>query len=125
MCHLILMMPLLALPMFWFLPLDVAAPVYAVVVGVSIWLYWYVMQSMHRPVETGAEEIRHATGKVIEVGSRLVQVRVHSEIWSAESADKLRRNDLVEVIGIDGLRLKVRRAQQAASATRGRRAQHA
>ena len=36
MCHLILALPIVALPVLWLLPPGVAVPVYAVIVGISI-----------------------------------------------------------------------------------------
>jgi membrane protein implicated in regulation of membrane protease activity len=109
MCHLILMLPVLGLPVFWLLPLSQALPIYGVILALSILVYVYVMRALHHPVETGAEEILHSTGKVVEVGAKDVSVRVHSEMWRAVSAEKLKPGDLVEVVGIDGLQLRVRK----------------
>lgn len=109
MCHLILMLPVLGLPIFWLLPLSEALPIYGVILALSILVYVYVMRAMHHPVQTGAEEILHSTGKVIEVGAKDVSVRVHSEMWRAVSSEKLKPGDLVEVVGIDGLQLRVRK----------------
>lgn len=114
MCHLILLLPLIALPVFWLLPLDAALPIYGAVVALSLWTYWYVMQSMRRPIVAGREELLHATGRVLDARGASAQVRVHSEIWSAVSADRLKTNDVVEVLDIDGLKLRVRRLGPAA-----------
>lgn len=113
MCHLLLLLPLIALPAFWLLPLGAALLVYGSVVALSLWTYWYVMQSMRRPIVAGREELLHATGRVLDVRGKSAQVRVHSEIWSAVSADRLRPNDAIEVLGIDGLKLRVRRLDHA------------
>ena len=40
-------------------------------------------------------------------------MRVNSENWNAESSDELLLNDRVEVIGIKGLKLKVRAVQKS------------
>jgi inner membrane protein len=109
MCHLILLLPLIALPIFWFLPLGPALLIYGAVLLISAWTYWYVMQSMRRPIVAGKEELLHSTGRVLEAHGNSAQVRVHSEIWSAVSAERLRTDDIVEVVGIDGLTLQVRR----------------
>jgi membrane-bound serine protease (ClpP class) len=103
------MMPILGLPVFWLLPMPVAAPGYAVIVALSLWLYSYILRSMRRPVETGMEEILHSTGKVIETGHRLLKVQVHSEIWNARSSDQLHKGDAVKVAGMNGLTLRVQR----------------
>lgn len=109
MCHLILMLPVLGLPVFWLLPLSEALPAYGAILALSILVYVYVLRAMRHPVETGAEEILRSTGKVIEVGAKDIGVRVHSEMWRAVSAEKLQPGDVVEIIGIDGLRLRVRK----------------
>jgi membrane protein implicated in regulation of membrane protease activity len=109
MCHLILMLPVLGLPVFWLLPLLEALPVYGVILVLSILVYVYVVRAMRHPVETGAEEILHSTGKVVDAGTKNIRVRVHSEMWQAVSAEKLQPGDLVEIISIDGLRLRVRK----------------
>ena len=65
MCHLILLMPILALPLFWVLPIPVAVPGYTIVLVVSGWVYWLALRAMHRRVQTGREALLHETGSVI------------------------------------------------------------
>lgn len=113
MCHLLLLLPLIALPVFWMAPITVALSIYVPILAVSLWLYWFVMQAMRRPVVAGREELLQATGQVLEVRGRSLQVRVHSEIWSAVSPDRLKPEDVVEVTGADGLTLRVRRLDHA------------
>jgi membrane protein implicated in regulation of membrane protease activity len=115
MCHLILMMPVLALPVFWFMPFSVAGPVYAVVLIISAWLYYWIMRAMRRPVETGLEKILHSTGEVIDVQGESVRVRLQGESWEAESPDSLHPGDRVQVVSIHGLVLEVRRPEPLAS----------
>ncbi|MFQ5755903.1 MAG: NfeD family protein [Acidiferrobacterales bacterium] len=109
MCHIILALPILGLPVFWLWPVGVAAPVYAVIVMISIWTYAFVMRAMRRPVETGTEEMLHAKARVIEAKGSKARVRVHSETWNATSPDPLSKGDWVEVDEVDGLTLRVRR----------------
>lgn len=109
MCHLLLLMPILGIPVFWIWPLATAIPAYTVIVGLSAWLYYYVIKSMRRPVVSGQESMMHSTGEVVGKHGNLLHVRVQSEIWEAESTETLQTSDHVEVIGIRGLRLKVRR----------------
>jgi len=115
MCHLILLLPLIALPIFWLVPLTPALLIYGAVLLVSVWTYWYVMQSMRRPVVAGREELLHATGRVLDAHGKAARVRIHSEIWSALSEDRLRPDDAVEVLDIDGLKLRVRKVNYARS----------
>ncbi|MFH0817620.1 MAG: NfeD family protein [Candidatus Micrarchaeota archaeon] len=62
-------------------------------------------------VATGAESIVGAKGKVIEQveDGKFIQIRVHGEDWSAESEEKLKKGDKVEVIGTEGVHLKVKK----------------
>lgn len=116
MCHLILLMPVLAIPLFWFVPLSLAAPVYSGILVVSGWVYFLAIRAMNRPVETGIEALVHSTGEVVGKEGDLFCVRVQSEIWNAESTDKLRPGDRIEVIGVEGLMLKVRHLSETRSA---------
>jgi len=113
MCHIILLMPLLALPVFWLLPLGEAAPTYGVVAVLSAWLYYYVLRAMGRPVEIGREHLLGAVAEVVAVqGDGRFRVHVESEFWSAESREALRVGEQVEVTGVEGVVLKVRRPHQ-------------
>jgi len=111
MCHLLLLMPVIALPIFWVVPVEAASLIYATVLAVALWLYWFAWQAMRRPVETGKEELLHATARVLSVRGRSLQVRVHGEIWRAQSSDRIRPAEAVQVVGIDGLTLRVRRVK--------------
>jgi membrane-bound serine protease (ClpP class) len=113
------MLPVLGLPVFWLWPLSEAVPVYGVILALSILVYVYVIRAMRHPVETGAEQILHSIGKVIEAGAKDTRVRVHSEIWRAVSTEKLKPGDMVEIIGIDGLKLRVRKHADSLGAQNG------
>jgi membrane protein implicated in regulation of membrane protease activity len=108
MCHLPLLMPILGLAVYWFLPISVATIIYVIILILSAWLYYYVIKAMHRPVVSGMESMLHSDGKVVTKEGDVLQVRVHSELWDAESSDDLWPGDQIEVIGAKGLKLKVR-----------------
>lgn len=108
MCHLILLMPVLAIPLFWLMPVSTAVPVYSAILILSGWVYLLAIRAMRCSVKTGSEEILQSVGEVIEVENHTARVRVHSEIWKAESSDELHKGDLVKVISIKGLTLKVK-----------------
>jgi hypothetical protein len=50
MCHLILLLPFLALPVFWLLPLFPAVTLYAGVVVLSVLVYDYSIKGLHLQV---------------------------------------------------------------------------
>jgi membrane protein implicated in regulation of membrane protease activity len=63
----VMFLPVLALPLFWALPLVQAVPVYIVCLLLSGWMFWIMRDNMKRPVRTGIESL---IGKEAEVISR-------------------------------------------------------
>lgn len=111
MCHLILLLPVVALPVFWLLPTGAAVVLYAAVLAASIGVYWLVLQAMRAPVVTGVEALLNQTGTVRGVDGRKASVWVSSELWSADvEPGALKVGDAVEVVGTVGLLLRVRKA---------------
>jgi len=119
MCHIALLLPLLALPVIWIWPLSVSVPVYTVVVIIAALVYWYAVLAMRRPVETGAEGMIGQTGEVIEVHGTSVVVRIGSEIWNARSSASLCKGNNVAVIAVERLVLRVRRLDEPATGSPG------
>lgn len=125
MCHLILALPLLALPVFWLLPPGAAIPLYGATLALTVGLFVLAVTAMREPVCTGAEALLHAVGTVRAIESRLVRVWVGSELWSGEAAaEGVAVGDVVEVIGIEGLTLRVRKLAKADAASRQTVAAH-
>lgn len=70
------------------------------------------LRSQHVPARMGAESLVHRTGIARDWAGGSGQVQLGSELWSAESADpdeKIRKGDAVEVVKVEGLRLKVKK----------------
>lgn len=109
MCHLILLLPVLAIPLFWLFPMTISVPAYVAVLILSGGIYFLAIRAMRQPVQTGVEALMHSTGEVLGKEGSLFRVRVRSEVWSAESTDNLRPGNYVEVVAVDELILKVRR----------------
>jgi len=68
------------------------------------------------PMKIGAEAMMGAEATVVDAVPALGSgtVRINGELWAARSVDgAIAPGELVEVASIDGLKLKVRRAQQA------------
>lgn len=110
MCHLLLLLPIVALPVFWLLPPGVSVPVYAVATCISLLVYAGAIKAMRRPVVTGKEHMLGAKGEVVRTGSGHLTVSIDGELWSGASAGgRLDVGDEVSVVGMDGLRLRVLR----------------
>lgn len=110
MCHLILALPILALPVLWLLPPGVAVPVYAVTVGIAIAVYATAIKAWRMPVRNGIEVLLGATGKVARLDGRRAVLNVHGELWSADlEGEPIAVGDKVVVVGFEGFHLKVHR----------------
>ena len=111
MCHVILMMPVLALPLFWVLPPGQAVPVYSVIAVISGLIYWRISVSHGGRPQTGAESLIGTTAEVVsrrELGNQArYLVRSHGELWSATSSDSLKPGDTVAITALSGIRLVV------------------
>ena len=109
MCHLILLLPIITLPMLWLLPLSIGVPLYGLVLIVTFRAYAMVLRAMRRPVTAGPDALIHAIGEVRSVDRDGAHVWVQSEQWAATCSENvLVVGDMVEVIGRDGLTLRVR-----------------
>lgn len=118
MCHIALILPLLALPALWIWPLAVSGPIYAVIALVSGAIYWYAVLAMRRPVGTGTEGMIGATGRVVESRGHSLVVTIGGEIWNGRSSIALREGDHVNVIAVERLVLVVERADGKAFSAR-------
>jgi len=67
---------------------------------------------MQRPIVSGREELLGSVGDVMDVGRDRISVRIHGEVWTATSADRLRIGQRVRVTRLDGLVLGVSRLDQ-------------
>jgi len=112
-------MPVLALPIFWLLPLDLAIPIYIFLTLISGLFYRLIARSMGKQPETGSESLIGATAQVV---SKLKSgdlakylVRSQGELWSARSADILSAGETVSIAAVDGIRLVVNKNGKSAA----------
>jgi len=91
--------------------IRVAVPAIATFALLSMALFvgvvGYAVKTRRKPVGTGQEEMIGAVGEALEDFTGSGAVRVHSEIWTADSGGAVHRGQQVRVTAIDGLRLKV------------------
>lgn len=108
----LMLLPLLALPVFWFLPLSWAILIYVVCVLVSASMFWLMRRSKRRPAVTGAESLMQKEAEVVSkstAGKHLYMVRVGGELWTAKSRDSVQPGETVTIVAVDGNRLTVER----------------
>ncbi len=82
--------------------------------GFFLFIIGAAIKARERPVVSGQEELLHASGEVLDDFEGRGRIRIHGEIWLAESATPLRRGDRVKVLAVDGLVLKVQPLNQEA-----------
>ena len=109
--HLILLLPLIGLVVFWLLPPSSAIPVYLAILLASAGMYWAILRAIKKTPTTGVSGLKGATGKVV---SRLKPseesqylVEADGELWSANSPDTLQPGDEVRIVDVKGIRLEV------------------
>jgi membrane-bound ClpP family serine protease len=108
MCHLILLLPIFALPLFWIFPLDAALPSYAVITGVSFLIYIRVFQALMRVPRTGREAMLGKKGLVIEDIDPAGKIQYPGEIWNATTTGKrLTKGELIRIAAVQNLMLLV------------------
>lgn len=107
MCHLILMLPVVALPVFWLLPMGIAAPVYGAASGLAGVVYYFTWETGRRPVAIGRERLVDMTARVLETEPAL-RVELDGETWRARSPDTLAAGDVVRIDAVRDLTLHVR-----------------
>ena len=119
MCHLILLMPLFGIPLFWFLPLGYALPINVVIWLTSAFLYRTITRAMRKPLQDG---FRSLIGTEAEVISKLepnnstkylVRAQGEGELWSAYSTDVLDIGEQVNIVAVKGIGVVVERAENS------------
>lgn len=109
MCHILFVLPLISLPVFFLLPFYQAVVAYALVLLVSGAFYWLIWKDMQRPVTTGIEGMIGAVGQVVQRGERAHKVLVKGGIWDATCEEHVAVGESVEIIGLDRMQLSVRK----------------
>ncbi|MDV2503489.1 MAG: NfeD family protein [bacterium] len=115
MCHLILMMPLLGIGLFYVLPMAWALPLYGVVLVVSAILYGLIYRAHRQPVASGKESMLGR--EVVAVGGFEIQgwVRYQNVLWKVRSQEPLAAGDRATIVGMHGMTLLVQRARSGES----------
>jgi membrane-bound serine protease (ClpP class) len=85
----------------------------AIVIGVTFAIIvGFALRAQKKPIRTGAESMPGQIGIAVSNLAPTGQVQAAGELWSAEAvpgSGKIRKGDRVEVVKVEGLRLKVRK----------------
>ncbi|MFQ5841067.1 MAG: NfeD family protein [Thermodesulfobacteriota bacterium] len=108
MCHIVLLSPILALPLFFFLPFRTALPAYGAVLLVTAFIYFKIIAAMKSKVRAGMEGMTDGEAVVVEDIDPEGKVRVGNELWVATAAGrKLFKGQRVRIHGFHGLKMIV------------------
>ncbi len=117
MCHLILLMPVLGLPLFWLLPLGYALPTNIALWLVSVFLYWLIRKAMRKPIQDGFQSLIGTEAEVVSKralahsAKYLVRAKGEGELWSAYSRDTLQPGERVTIVAVKGIGVVIERAE--------------
>lgn len=107
MCHLVLLMPLFGLSLFWMFPWGIAFPVYLGILVLSGVLYYALLQAMKAPVLTGKPALVNQPVRVIQKSGSYWIVKTHGELWQAESDELLAPGQRAIIDRVDGMKLHI------------------
>jgi membrane protein implicated in regulation of membrane protease activity len=109
MCHLILFLPVLALPVFWFFPFPTALSIYLFILGISLLLYFKIFQAMRMSPRIGKEAMLGKTGVVINDIDPEGKIKYATEIWDAiTDGKKFSKGDKVIIHGFWEMKVLVK-----------------
>lgn len=119
MCHVLLLLPLLALPVFWIWPLEVALPLYAAAAAIAFAVYLFAWKASRTPLANGPQALVGTTGPVVSVGARRVTLRLGGELWTADIDGALPSpGERAVVVSYEGLCFRARRLSEIVHATK-------
>jgi membrane protein implicated in regulation of membrane protease activity len=105
--HLILLLPLLALGLFLIFPWWLALPLYLIVLAVSLFGYWKILQTQRLAPASGARAIIGGEAVVVATEGDTAEVHYRGEVWSAVSSQPLHPGQHVIIQDVEGLTLRV------------------
>jgi membrane-bound serine protease (ClpP class) len=109
MCELILLLPVFALPVFWFFPFQTAMAIYLFIVGISLFIDFKIFQAMRMKPKNGKEAMLGKTGVVIQEINPEGKIKYATEIWNAKTdGGKFLEGDKVTIHGFWGMKVLVK-----------------
>ena len=109
MCHLVLFLPILTLPIFWFFPFSTAMTIYLIITGFSLLLYFLIFKAMILKPRVGKEAMLGQTGTVIKDIAPEGKIKYATEIWDAVAEGEIfSEGDEVVIHGFWGMKVLVK-----------------
>jgi membrane protein implicated in regulation of membrane protease activity len=102
----LMFLPLIALPVFWFLPLGQAVLIYLICFLLSGWMFWLMRRNKKYRVVTGREGLIGQEAEAISTstigGKTAYTVRIEGELWTARSHDAVQPGEKVVITATEG-----------------------
>ena len=112
MCHLIFLVPLAGVPLFWLIPLEYALPVNALLWIVFSLLGYKVVKAMMMSPKDGFRSLIGTEATVVSAESQgygQYLVKAGHELWTAHCSETLRLGERVKIATAEGIKLVVKR----------------
>jgi len=106
-CHLLLLVPVAGLGLFWVLPWPLASVIYTAGVAPSLLIAWAAWRALRTPPAMGIEAMVGGVGEAITDLAPSGQVRYRNDLWTARSPEPVKRGERVRIAAVEGLRLRV------------------
>lgn len=107
----LMLLPLIAIPVFWYLPLVQAIPLYLICFLLSVWMFWLMRRNKRYRIVTGRKGLIGQEAEVVSKsttgGKAEYTMHVEGELWNARSSDRLQPGEKTTIIGVEGNRLLV------------------
>lgn len=113
MCHLLWILPVLALPLFWIFDFYTALPIYLGVVALSGITLYLTVQSIRQAPQSGIEGMKGEIVEVMEASGSRGRVRYHNTLWYVAAREPIAIGEKVRIIGNRGLSLIVEKEEKA------------
>jgi membrane protein implicated in regulation of membrane protease activity len=104
----LMFLPLIALPVFWFLPLGQAVFVYLISLLLSGWMFWLMRRNKKYRVVTGKEGLIGQEAEVVSKSTTTTRgrteytIHVEGELWTARSYDGVGPGEKVIITAVEG-----------------------
>ena len=112
MCHILFLLPFIALILFFLLPPGQATFISVSLFLVFFWLAWVMWKDFRRPVTTGIEGLLGNKAQVVSKTKDGAKVSLKGELWDAVSGDELSVGETVRVTRFERMRLVVHRENE-------------
>jgi membrane protein implicated in regulation of membrane protease activity len=109
----LMLLPVLTIPVFFFLPFGPAIAIYLVCLVASGLTFWLMRRTHRIPVTTGVESLINKNAEIVSksgTGAGATYcAQMRGELWTARSNDNLEIGDSVTIVAVEGNSLKVQR----------------